>query len=119
MNFEEAKTLLSGAVKSELRDHAFGDCEVLWYVEDKNSDVEGALTEIASGYFGSGEALVSVEIPHEGRGSFKGEEAYELRKCFAKEMVERNDETGPDEFVVGQVMPGLTLEGVRRELEGE
>lgn len=110
MNLEEAKTLLSGAVKSELRDHAFGDCEVTWW------DAAKPYKLIAEGYFGGAERSVSFEQP---RVSFKDAEADELRKCFSSQKVERNDETGPDEFVVGQTMPGLTLEGVRRELEGE
>lgn len=116
MTFEQAQELLRTAVKSELRDHAFGDCEIVWFVDDEHSDIEGAQKDIASGYFGSGEALVSIESPHEERGSFKGAEAHELRKCFSKEITDRNDSTGPDTFVEGQVMEGLTLEGVKKEL---
>lgn len=104
MDLEEAKDLLRTAVKSELRDHAFGDCEVLWYLNG---------TEIASGYFGSGGGEVSISGTR-----FISSQASALRDCFASEEVERNDSTGPDTFVVGQTMPGLTLEGVRRELEG-
>ncbi len=107
MNLEEAKTLLSGAVKSELRDHAFGDCEVTWWIGDKL---------IAEGYFGSGMHTVTFEQP---RVTFAATQATELRECFASEKVERNDETGPDDFEVGRVMPGLTKEGVRKELTGE
>lgn len=112
MNLEEAKTLLKGAVKHELRDHAFGDCEVDWTIGDD---------KVATGYFGGSDRHVSVRVNanmwHSTR--FMNYEADELRKCFASEAVERNDETGPDDFVVGRTMPGLTLEGVRKELTGE
>jgi hypothetical protein len=46
---------------------------------------------------------------------FRGKDAAEVRNC-GKLQVERNDETGPDEYIEGQTMPGLTLEGVRQEL---
>jgi hypothetical protein len=49
-------------------------------------------------------------------GSFKGNEARRLRECGIEGKIERNDETGPDEFVVGQVMPGLTKAGVLEEI---
>lgn len=110
MTLEEAKNLLRTAVKSELRDHAFGDCEVEWTIEDSN---------LAVGYFGGGERSVSIRTSDTTSASFKDNEADELRKCFAKELVERNDETGPDNFVEGQVMTGLTLDGVRKELTGD
>lgn len=113
MNIEDAKTLLRTAVKFELRDHAFGDCEVTWY--KKVGDVE---TEVATGYFG-GTRSVSIYEDSSNTAHFEGAEADELRECFASEKSERNDETGPDDFVVGRTMPGLTLEGVRKELTRE
>jgi hypothetical protein len=113
MELEEAKTLLSTAVKSELRDHAFGDCEVVWTVGYAENGTVGH-TNIAHGYFGSGESYVRV-----GDTRFEGDEAFWLRQFCASQKVERNDETGPDDFEIGRVMPGLTLEGVRKELTGE
>lgn len=109
MNLEEAKALLRTAVKFELRDHAFGDCEVTWYKED---------TEIADGYFGGGRRYVAITSVDPGY-VFDDAEADELRKCFASEQTSRNDETGPDDFEIGRVMPGLTLDGVKKELTGE
>ncbi len=109
MNIDAAKNILAHAVKSECRDHAFGDCEVYWEIDGK---------EVAAGYFGGGSRSVSVFNDTDDSGHFEGAEADELRKIFAKEEIGRNDETGPDEFVLGKTMPGLTLEGVRRELEG-
>lgn len=103
MDLAMAKQLLSTCIKHELRDHAFGDCEVEWY--------DGS-TPIASGYF-SGSIR---EVGFNAGDSFKDDEADELRNCFASQKTERNDETGPDEFEIGKVMPGLTKEGVYKEL---
>lgn len=108
MDLEMAKQLLGTAWKHELRDHAFGDCEVEWYDGDEN-------VTIASGYFSGTTREVSFNVG----GEFRGDEADALRQCFASEVTERNDMMGPDEFEVGKVMPGLTKEGVRKELTGE
>lgn len=106
MNLDEAKEILFTATKSELRDHAFGDCEVEWYI---------GKADVANGYFSGSMQTVSFA---DGGSKFSGSDADELRKCFLEEVVERNDETGPDEFVVGKIMPGLTKEGVFKELTG-
>lgn len=105
MELEEAKTLLDGCDRVELRDHAFGDKEVFW---DKNG------VDIAEGYAGSSMVSVTME---EGT-SFTNDDARALMSCGTLGTVCRNDETGPAMFVEGQIMPGLTLEGVRQELEG-
>jgi hypothetical protein len=107
MELEEAKKLLDSATRHELRDHAFGDTEVYWVLGKK---------EIACGYFGGGQDGVSVFKPAEDSTSFSGEEARVLRECGTLGDVERNDETGPNEFIEGKTEPGLTLEGVREEL---
>lgn len=105
MDLEAAKELLNKCVRQELRDHSFGDVEVFWMLDGK---------EIASGYFGGGDAGLSFE---EIEGAhFQGTDALELRDCGNIGHVERNDETGPDTFSLGYTMPGLTLEGVRKEL---
>ena len=104
MTVDEAKVLLTTCVRSELRDHAFGDMEVTWL--DKQGNV------VADGYYGS-----SSHVGFDG-SAFKGEDARELRSCGSEGEVSRNDETGPDEFRQGEIMPGLTLAGVRKELEG-
>lgn len=106
MELSEAKALLERCVRDELRDHAFGDAEVSWRNE------EG---EIASGYFSRNKA--DVWIPT--NASFDGDEARELRKCGSEGHIERNDETGPTEYAEGQIMPGLTKEGVLQELLGD
>jgi len=138
MNLTEAKTALEGTVRGELRDHAFGDREVTWFVVNKDGLV---VAQAAEGYFGGGSSGVSVyttPIPFEKPWDFEtgsgylaqlGEEAYaaaefdgrdasELLECGSL-SVSRNDETGPDTYQDGVCMPGLTLEGVRKELCGE
>ena len=104
MDLEAAKKLLKTATKWELRDHAFGDCEVEW--------MEGK-ANIAAGYFSGKTREVHFQ---DGNVDFKGEEADQLRRCFAEEKFERNDMTGPDDFVLGKIMPELTKEAVRQEL---
>lgn len=108
MNLSEAKEILNTCAKEELRDHAFGDAEVVWLKDGK---------EVAGGYFGSGSAEVwfSTEDGHT-TDTFKFDDARELRKCSAVVVVFRNDETGPDTYAEGTVMPGLTIEGVLTEL---
>lgn len=105
MEFEEAKKILNGCVRSELRDHAFGDMEVTWMKDN---------AVIADGYFGS--STVCVTIGDDPTASFTNDDARSLMNCGTLGTVSRNDETGPDEFLVGQVMPGLTMEGVREEI---
>lgn len=116
MTFEEAKQFLAEAVRGELRDHAFGDCEVTW---EKDGKVVGF------GYFGGAKPGVTVFPEGDGQDEedgkkkpsfeFEGNEAHELRKC-GKLEVERNDSTGPDTYREGATMPGLTREGVLAEL---
>ncbi len=104
MTLDEAKALLATCERDELRDHAFGDCEVYWMKGE---------TEIASGYFGGEDAEV-----HIGETVFIGVAAGELRTLGMRGFVERNDSTGPDTYQEGECQPGLTLEGVQKELEG-
>jgi len=110
MTVIEAKEVLSKANRWELRDHAFGDREVGW---DQNGK------EIASGYFSGCTQEVGIVLSDGSYIVFDGADASELAMCGTLGTVERNDETGPEEYVQGQVMPGLTLEGVRKELCGE
>ena len=109
MTLDEAKALLNGLSREELQDYAFGDAEVYWI------DVEGI--EMATGYFGASEDSVGG-----GEGieawEFKGADARTLRSCGKRGRVERNDETGPPDYHEGECLPGLTLEGVKREIEG-
>jgi hypothetical protein len=123
LSIEQAKNLLNAAERSELRDHAFGDVEVYW-----SAKFQGQIIEIASGYFGSGvhdgvtlydpRTMLAGDIQHEAVASFTGKESRELRNCGTVGAVERNDSTGPDEFVTGQVMPGLSKGDVFHELTG-
>jgi len=108
MDIKQAKQILNSATRYELRDHAFGDTEVTW---------ENAGIEIGGGYFGSGIAEVFLNTAED--VVFRGELAHQLRSCGHNLVVERNDETGPEQYNEGVTMPGLTLEGVRRELCGE
>lgn len=84
LTLDEAKALLATCVRSELRDHYFGDAEVYW-------EKDGA--EIAVGYFGE-----TAQIVFEGAARFDGDEARELRRCGTKGTYERNDSTGPDTY---------------------
>lgn len=106
MNFQEAKELLSSCERSELRDHAFGDSEIFWSKDGK---------EVGGGYFGGKEASVWIDD----QASFDGEEARTLRECGTLTNVERNDETGPDDYTEGDVMPGLSKGDVFHELTGQ
>lgn len=110
MTLDEAKEILNGCTRSELRDHAFGDVEVYW-------ERDGG--EIGSGYFGSGQGDVSVLGKDDIYHSFKDSWARELRNCGTLAVVERNDSTGPDAFAEGSVAPGLTLGEVLEELTGK
>jgi hypothetical protein len=108
----EVKAILSGCTRSELRDHAFGDVEISWTKDGKM---------VAEGYFGGGGPVVASYCCCAGDckcGSweFSGKAAVELRKCGTLGEVERNDETGPDTYAEGVCLPGLTLDGVRKEL---
>jgi len=101
---EEAEAYLKDSVRQELRDHAFGDAEVLWY-KDGN--------EVANGYFSGSQADISVPFFSL---KLKGDEARKLRYCGVEGRVDRNDETGPANFSEGTIMPGLTKEAVFEEL---
>ena len=107
-SLEEAKAFLNTCTREELRDHAFGDTEVGWMINGR---------EVASGYFGSTSKIISI-ISETGKSVWccKGTDAQELRNTGTLGKVERNDETGPDQYQEGYTMPGLTLEGVRAEL---
>lgn len=106
MTREEAKELLNGCERHELRDHAFGDAEIFW--ENKGEVV-------AEGYFGA--SFAEVWIKSTGV-RFTNDFAWDMRKCGELGETSRNDETGPDTYIEGQIMRGLTLEGVREELTG-
>jgi hypothetical protein len=101
MTIQEAQKLLEGTVRYELRDHAFGDREVTWAKDN---------CEIATGYF-SGSCS---EVYYNGE-VFNGADAIAILK-YGTLTIERNDETGPDEYVDGKVMEGLTLKGVLEEI---
>ncbi len=107
MNIETAKQFLDTCVRMELRDHAFGDVEVLWALDAKSDNVGG-------GYFG--DSSTSVWIDSDPPVSFSGDEARKLRNCGTLGEVDRNDSTGPDIYNEGVAMSGLTKEGVFDEL---
>jgi len=110
LNFNNARAFLNRCTRDELRDHAFGDAEIAFYLDG---------VEVAGGFIGSSSPTHSVwateDSGHEFE-SFTQEQVRELLKCGIRGTVERNDETGPDTFREGVCMPGLTLEGVRKEL---
>lgn len=108
ITFESAKEFLRACYRIELRDHAFGDVEISW------QDAEGK--EVAAGYIGSSNPSVGI-FGYD--NNFDGPEAHTLATFGTLKSVERNDEVGPPEFVVGQIMPGLTKEGVLADWDRE
>jgi hypothetical protein len=111
LTLDQAKQALEGTTRHELRDHAFGDMEVTWVKKEDNHEVE-----VASGYFGGTASVGFLDPdPSKSSGSFVDDDARQLLQCGELE-VERNDSVGPDKFVEGSCMPGLTLQGVRKEL---
>lgn len=107
-DLDMVKEILSQCVRVELRDHAFGDAEVSWLFMG---------LEAASGYFGSSSSSVTLINPKgETVATLKGKDADAVRYCGTLGTVERNDETGPDEYQEGSCMPGLTFKGVLEEL---
>jgi hypothetical protein len=109
LNFQEAKDFLNRCVRSECRDHAFGDAEIFF-------ELDGV--EVAGGYVG-GDPRYSIWAEEDSGYEFEEfaqEETKALLKCGSLGDVERNDSTGPDNFQEGVTMPGLTREGVRKEL---
>lgn len=107
---EQAVKLLTESRRDELRDHAFGDREIYW--------VHPVLGDIAEGYSGGGDVSISVVFEVGDRVFGYGSDDRELLKLGQRGRVERNDSTGPDEYLEGVTMPGLTKEGVLKELLG-
>lgn len=103
MNFDEAKFLLEGCERRELRDHAFGDMEVSWYKGRKI---------MAEGYYGG--AIPKIHVLND--ISFEGDEALQLMECGKLVQAERNDTTGPDHFQLNSVRPDLTKEAVHKNI---
>lgn len=95
--------LLRCCLRHELRDHAFGDVEVTWSKDGQ---------DVASGYFNRTGGMVSC-----GDQTFTGIAAEPMRNLGTLSTVERNDSTGPAIFQEGVIMPALTTEYVRYELE--
>jgi hypothetical protein len=104
MDFNAASDILSKATRNESRDNSFGDVEISW-IDDKGN-------EVAFGYFSGSVAEVGI---HEDRTKFENDKARHLRKLGHEGIISRNDETGPDDFVLGRIQSGLSLEDVRRE----
>lgn len=112
MNIDEARALLDTCEREELRDHAFGDAEVFW-IKGKGEDRK----EVAFGYFGGSSTGITIK-GEDDEVSFEGADARALRECGTEGHVERNDETGPDTFTEGDIMPGLSKGDVFHELTG-
>lgn len=106
MTKEEAFEKLSQCERHELRDHAFGDREITWIKND---------LVVAAGYFGS-TCNIGFVLEKE-YFYFEGHDAVYLSSAGTVSSIERNDSTGPEKYEDGVVMPSLTLEGVRKELE--
>lgn len=93
MTFEQAKKFLEQCVRYELRDHYFGDREVVWKRAENGEDV-------ADGYFGGGSNTVYImeDAVDFDLVQFTGQEARELGKCGRVAHIERNDTAGPDYY---------------------
>jgi len=108
--FNAAKELLEKCERSELRDHAFGDSEVTWRLGD---------VIVADGGDGRDPYVCVTNDGHvEIVAEFNGDEARTLLRCGRVGRIERNDSTGPEDFVPGRCMEALSLRGVFRELTG-
>lgn len=105
MSLASMITVLGDCIRTESRDHAFGDTEVFWFKDGQ---------PVAEGYF-SGDHQSVWSSPNPGI-HFDGDDAKQLRNCGVLGEVGRNDSSGPSNFVEGAVMPGLTREAVRSEL---
>ncbi len=68
--------------------------------------------EIAFGHFGRTSEIGADDNSWE----FEGKDARSLRDCGTVARRVRNDLAGPSKYSEGVCMPGLTLEGVRKEL---
>ena len=101
MTLDQAVEILNSAVRSELRDHAFGD--------DGYSGSSGTYVD----FYGEGEGEDGFPTTV---GEFEGRDAFKLLECGSEGHVERNDSTGPSKYTDGVCMPSLTLKGVRDEL---
>lgn len=101
MTIDEIKAALEGSTRIELRDHAFGDTEVMW--------MKGG-EQVGYGYYSGETAECTI-----GDTVLFGDEAKAVRS-FGTLQIERNDETGPDEYVEGVVGSRLTMEAVRNEI---
>lgn len=93
MKFDQAKQLLDKCIRYELRDHYFGDREVVWKRAENGE-------EVADGYFGGGENTVYImeDATDMDRAQFTGHEARELGRCGRVVHIDRNDTTGPDYY---------------------
>lgn len=103
MEVKEAKAILDDCDRDELRDHAFGDREISWTRSG---------FEVAYGYDTGKECGVHIV----GDTAFEGDDARLLIDCGTLAHVERNDSSGPPDFVPGRIVPGLTRQAVRQEL---
>jgi hypothetical protein len=108
IDVEMVNEILSKCMREELRDHAFGDAEVSWMYAGKQA---------AYGYFSSSSSHITLTCPDgEESATLRGEEARRFRYCGIEGTIERNDETGPEEYSEGTCMPALTHKGVLEEL---
>jgi hypothetical protein len=73
------RDLLTGCVRSELHDHAFGDAEIHWLRDDEI---------VAEGYRGASGMSVSVLEPH---SEWDGQLAAPLLRLGKQGLIERND----------------------------
>ena len=106
MTLSQARNILNWATRQELRDHAFGDREIAWFIDGYC---------VGDGYQGGSGVSVSVHDGEEWH-RFVDADAFQLVNCGQLGEVERNDETGPAEFSQNEIMPGLTLESVKQEI---
>lgn len=103
----QVKEVLTKSIRSELRDHAFGDKEITWNLPDG--------TMVAEAYVGS---CSEFSYSHDKvvYSTINYAIVDEISKLGIRGSESRNDSSGPDEFVQGRVMKGLSSDDVFEEL---
>lgn len=94
LTLDEARNILEGANRWELRDHAFGDREIGWDLPNGVTVAEGYIGHHSYISFASGTKVDDLNLTD--RIKFEGEDARALAYCGTLTQVSRNDSGGGD-----------------------